>query len=162
MTLGSGAKSAGFATAFGVLEAVAFAFRLQDVPPVRESIKRGTREAFAAEHFSPAFEGQVRGHDQAVPLIRGSDDVEQRFGPGVQEGRLLARAGGPRLAGGVAHLRVDEKTNEHKGALTLLTEIVLKETVVVVNAASCRRDWCEQILEGEGDSVLNDFNSWAE
>lgn len=54
----------------------------------------------------------------------------------------------------VAQGRVDEKTNEHKGALALLTEIVLKETVVVGDAAFCQRDLCEQILAAEGDYVL--------
>ncbi len=54
----------------------------------------------------------------------------------------------------VAQARVDEKTNEHKGALTLLSEILLKETVVVGDAAFCQRDLCEQILAAEGDYVL--------
>jgi len=54
----------------------------------------------------------------------------------------------------VAQSRVDEKTNEHKGALELLTEILLKDTVVVGDAAFCQRDLCEQILAAEGDYVL--------
>lgn len=54
----------------------------------------------------------------------------------------------------VAQGRMDEKTNEHKGALALLSEIVLKDTAVVGDAAFCQRDLCEQILAGEGDYVL--------
>jgi hypothetical protein len=54
----------------------------------------------------------------------------------------------------VAQGRVDEKTNEHKGALELLTHILLKDTVVVGDAAFCQRDLCEQILAAEGDYVL--------
>ena len=56
--------------------------------------------------------------------------------------------------GVVAQERVDEKTNEHKGALALLTEILLKDTVVVGDAAFCQRDLCERILAAEGDYVL--------
>jgi len=54
----------------------------------------------------------------------------------------------------VAQARLAEKTNEHKGALALLTEIVLKETVVVGDVAFCQRDLCDQILAAEGDYVL--------
>lgn len=54
----------------------------------------------------------------------------------------------------VAQARVDEKTNEHKGALALLADILLKDTVVVGDAAFCQRDLCEQILAAEGDYVL--------
>ena len=43
--------SAGFAPAFGVLQAVAFAPGFQDVAAVREPIKRRPGEAFAAEDF---------------------------------------------------------------------------------------------------------------
>lgn len=54
----------------------------------------------------------------------------------------------------VAQARVDEKTNEHTGALTLLSEILSRETVVVGDAAFCQRNLCEQILAAEGDYVL--------
>jgi hypothetical protein len=54
----------------------------------------------------------------------------------------------------VAQGRVDEKTNEHQGALALLTDILLKDTVVVGDAAFCQRDLCEQILAAEGDYLL--------
>jgi hypothetical protein len=54
----------------------------------------------------------------------------------------------------VAQSRVDEKTNEHKGALELLERILLKDTVVVGDAAFCQRDLCEKILRAEGHYVL--------
>lgn len=44
-------------------------------------------------------------------------------------------------------------TNEHKGALALLTESLLKNTVVG-DVAFCQRDLCDQILAAEGHSVL--------
>jgi DDE_Tnp_1-associated/Transposase DDE domain len=50
--------------------------------------------------------------------------------------------------------RVDEKTNEHKGALELLKTLVLEGRVVVGDAAFCQRDLCEQILEAQGDYFL--------
>jgi hypothetical protein len=36
---------------------------------VREAIKGGSGEPFAAEHLGPLLEGEVRGHDQTLPLI---------------------------------------------------------------------------------------------
>ena len=70
-SLGNGLESAMFAAAFGVLEAVAFALRLEDVAKVCEAIKGGAGEAFTAEDFGPIFKREIGGHDQAVPFIRG-------------------------------------------------------------------------------------------
>ena len=53
-----------------------------------EPIERGTGEAFAAEDFGPVLEGQVRGHDQAVPFVGRGDDVEQEFGSGLAGGNV--------------------------------------------------------------------------
>jgi hypothetical protein len=50
--------------------------------------------------------------------------------------------------------RVDEKTNEHKGALELLKTLVLQGRVVVGDAAFCQRDLCQQILQAGGDYFL--------
>jgi len=50
--------------------------------------------------------------------------------------------------------RVDEKTNEHKGALELLKTIVLQGRFVVGDAAFCQRDVCQQILQAGGDYFL--------
>lgn len=77
-SLGNGLESARFAAAFGILEAVAFALRPEDVATVCE--------AFTAEDFGPIFKREIGGHDQAVPFIRGGDDVEQQFGSGLAGG----------------------------------------------------------------------------
>jgi DDE family transposase len=50
--------------------------------------------------------------------------------------------------------RVDEKTNEHKGALELLKTLVLQGRVVLGDAAFCQRDVCQQILQAGGDYFL--------
>jgi hypothetical protein len=49
----------------------------------------------------------------------------------------------------LAQQRVDEKTNEHKGALELLQRVLLQD-VVVVGAAFCHRDLCETELQAKG------------
>jgi hypothetical protein len=54
----------------------------------------------------------------------------------------------------LAQSRVDEKTNEHKGALELLEKVLLKDVVIVGDAAFCHRDLCQQILNAEGHYVL--------
>ena len=45
-----------------------------------EAIESGSGQPFAAEHFGPVFEGQVRRDDNAVAFVRGADDVEEKFG----------------------------------------------------------------------------------
>jgi hypothetical protein len=54
----------------------------------------------------------------------------------------------------LAQSRVDEKTNEHKGALELLEKVLLKDVVIVGDAAFCHRDLCQQIVKEEGHYVL--------
>lgn len=54
----------------------------------------------------------------------------------------------------VAQGRVDQKTNEHKGALELLDQVLHKGVVIVGDAAFCHRDLCEKILRAEGHYVL--------
>jgi hypothetical protein len=44
-----------------------------------QPIKCGSGEAFAAEHLGPVLERQVGGHDQALSLIDGADDIEQKL-----------------------------------------------------------------------------------
>ena len=46
--------------------------------------------------------------------------------------------------------RVDEKTNEHKGALELLKSIVLKGRVITGDAMFCQRDLCQEIRDRGG------------
>lgn len=54
----------------------------------------------------------------------------------------------------LSQCRVDEKTNEHKAALSLLKTLVLKGRVVVGDAMFCQRDLCESIVEAEGDYLF--------
>jgi hypothetical protein len=54
----------------------------------------------------------------------------------------------------VAQGRVDQQTNEHHAALQLLAGILLRDTVVVGDAAFCQRDLCEQVLAADGHYVL--------
>ena len=74
----------------GVLQAVAFALRLQDVAAVGQPIEGGPGQPLAAQHLGPVLERQVRGHDQAVPLVGRGDHVEQQFRPGLA-GRHVAQ-----------------------------------------------------------------------
>jgi len=43
---------------------------------VGEAIEGSSGEAFAAEDFGPVLEREVRGDDEAVPLIGSRDDIE--------------------------------------------------------------------------------------
>jgi hypothetical protein len=54
----------------------------------------------------------------------------------------------------LSQMRVDEKTNEHKGALSLLQNMVLKGRVLVGDAMFCQRDLCQQVLESKGDYLI--------
>ncbi len=53
---------------------------------MREPIQSRPGEAFAAEHFGPVFERQVGGHNQAVPIVGGGDDIEQQLRPSLADG----------------------------------------------------------------------------
>lgn len=50
--------------------------------------------------------------------------------------------------------RVDEKTNEHKAALSLLRTLVLEGRVVVGDAMFCQRDLSQQIIDSGGDYLF--------
>ena len=54
----------------------------------------------------------------------------------------------------LSQTRVDEKTNEHKGALDLLRNLVLKGRVVLGDAMLCLREVCQQVLDAEGDYLI--------
>lgn len=54
----------------------------------------------------------------------------------------------------LAQERVDEQTNEHKGALELLERILLKDVVIVGDAAFCQRDLCETLIAAEGHYLV--------
>ena len=48
---------------------------------VGQAVESGSGQSFAAEHFGPVFERQVRRDDDAVAFVRGADDIEQKFRP---------------------------------------------------------------------------------
>jgi len=54
----------------------------------------------------------------------------------------------------LSQTRVDEKTNEHKGALDLLQNLVLKGRVVLRDAMFCQREIGRQVLDSEGDYLI--------
>lgn len=57
--------------------------------------------------------------------------------------------------GGVLRqLAMPGDTNEHKAALTLLKEIVLRGRVITGDAIFCQRDLCQQIIDDGGDYLI--------
>jgi hypothetical protein len=50
------------------------------VAAVREAVEGGSGEPFAAEHLGPLFEGQVRRHDQTLPLVGRAEHVKEELG----------------------------------------------------------------------------------
>lgn len=78
--------------------------------------------------------GTLRPFERAVHLLAAVDH---------QTGCVLSQC------------RVDEKTNEHKAALALLREMVLKGRVIVADAMFCQRDVCQQIIDSGGDYLVS-------
>ncbi len=87
----------------------------------------------AASLDGKALCGTLRDFSAAVHLLSAVDH---------QTGCVLSQS------------RVDEKTNEHKAALPLLKELVVKGRVIVGDAMFCQRDLCEQIVQDEGDYLV--------
>lgn len=54
----------------------------------------------------------------------------------------------------LSQMPVDEKTNEHKAALELLENLVLKGRVIVGDAMFCQREVCQQIIDSGGDYLV--------
>jgi hypothetical protein len=78
--------------------------------------------------------GTLRPFERAVHLLAAVDH---------QTGCVLSQC------------RVDEKTNEHKAALPLLKDMVLKGRVIVADALLCQRDVCQQIVDSGGDYLVS-------
>jgi hypothetical protein len=97
---------------------------------------QGRIDPSAARHVS--LDGKV---------LRGSRD-------GELPGQHLVAAYAPRVAGVLAQVRVDSKTNEHKAALELLGLIPVRGKVVVGDAMFCQRDLAEAVIGAGGDYVL--------
>jgi hypothetical protein len=77
--------------------------------------------------------GTLRAYSRIVHLLSAVDH---------QTGNVLSQQ------------RVEEKTNEHKGALSLLRNMVLTGRVIVGDAIFCQRDLCEQVLDSGGDYLI--------
>ena len=73
--------------------------------------------------------GSLQPHERAVHLIEFLDQ---------KTGYVLSQQ------------RVDEKTNEHKGALVLLKSIALEGRVITGDAMFCQRDLCQEIRDRNG------------
>lgn len=78
--------------------------------------------------------GTLRAHSKAVHLLAAVDH---------------------HTGGVLSQIRVEEKTNEHKGALVLLKNLLLKNRVVVGDAIFCQRDVCEEVLDAGGDYLFS-------
>ena len=98
-------------------------------------------------------------------LAQGVADLDQRVV--ALDGKALRGSQGHQLAGVhlliaysrdveavIALLAVTGKTDEHKTALELLKLIPLKETLITGDAAFTRRDFCEAVVAGGGESFL--------
>ena len=55
---------------------------------MREPGHRRSREPFAAKAFGPVLEWQVGRADQAIAVVRRSDDVEEQLGPRLARGHI--------------------------------------------------------------------------
>ena len=69
-------------------EPVALSVGLQDVDTVRQAIEQRSGQPFIAHHVGPGLKRQVRGHDQACPLVGPADHLEQQFGTRLAEGHV--------------------------------------------------------------------------
>ncbi|MDZ4820310.1 MAG: ISAs1 family transposase [Planctomycetota bacterium] len=125
--------------------------------PPRRSAFRKLLLKLPAEQFEQALRGWIAdclGQPvperplQAVALdgktLRGS--LEKNLQPAVHLLSLLDQATGCVLS----QIRVDDKTNEAKAALELLTTLVLKGRVVTGDAMFCQREICQQIIDSGG------------
>jgi hypothetical protein len=72
----------------GILEPETLPVGLDDVDAVSDAVEKGSREPLVHENFGPLFEGQVRGHDDALALIGATDDFEEQLGSGFAEGDI--------------------------------------------------------------------------
>lgn len=70
--------------------------------------------------------------------------------PGVH----LLSAYAPQVAGVVAQIQVDRKTNEHKAALELLGVLPVAGKVVTGDAMFCQKDVCQAVFDAAGDYLF--------
>ena len=113
-------------------------FRRMDVLAVEDALARWIRLRHPDFGEQLALDGKT---------LRGSKDGEA---PGVHLLALYA----PEVAGVVAQIRVDGKTNEHKAALELLGVLDLEGHVVSADAMFCHRDFCQTVIDRKGDYLV--------
>jgi hypothetical protein len=82
---------------------------------------------------------------------RGSFDGLQKA---VHLLSLLAHESGLTLAQTAVPNGGEEKTNEHKAALRLLKELVLRGRLITGDAMFCQRDFCQQVIDARGDYMV--------
>jgi hypothetical protein len=94
-----------------------------------DTVTEGAEELQAVALDGKTLRGSLQQHERAVHLIEFLDQ---------KTGYVLSQQ------------RVDEKTNEHKGALELLKSIVLTGRVITGDAMFCQRDLCQEIRDRGG------------
>jgi len=53
---------------------------------VGQTVQQCSRQAFAAQHFSPLLKGQIGGDDQAGAFIGPADHIKEQFPPVLANG----------------------------------------------------------------------------
>ena len=89
-----------------MFEAPAVVAGLDDVAVVGDAVEQGRGHLGIAEHGRPFAEGEVRGDDDAGPLIKLADEVEQQ---------LPSRAGERQITELVEHDQVEPRQLRRQG-----------------------------------------------
>jgi hypothetical protein len=76
----------GGAAEVSVLEPVAVAFEGDDFGVVDESVDHRGSDDVITEHFAPAAERLVAGHDQRCAFVAGADELEEQVRGVLLEG----------------------------------------------------------------------------
>jgi hypothetical protein len=105
---------------------------------VEDALSRWVDSRLPPEADHLAFDGKT---------LKGSRD-------GDIPGQHLVAAYAPHVQAVLAQIKVDAKTNEHKAALRLLGILSVKGKVVTGDAMFCQRDFCQEVIDGDGDYVL--------
>jgi hypothetical protein len=109
-------------------------------------------EAFEAvvQAWVSAFLGETISEDELRAIAMDGKTLRGTLTPHQRAVHLLSLFD-QRLGCVLGQQRVNEKTNEHNGALELLKTIVLKDCVITGDAMFCQRDLCQQIVDSGGD-----------
>ena len=118
----------------------------------RDLLAEISPEAFEAvvQAWVSAFLGETISEDELRAIAMDGKTLRGTLTPHQRAVHLLSLFD-QRLGCVLGQQRVNEKTNEHKGALELLKTIVLKDCVITGDAMFCQRDLCQQIVDSGGD-----------